>query len=75
LKLFKLNNSNSKILMITAKEVEAFRDLKEIFNTQMNAFNDKDKPWVTTATMAPTTSDSVPTVGSSGQRLKNEFSF
>ena len=43
LKLFKLNNSNSKILMITAKEVEAFRDLKEIFNMQINAFNHKDK--------------------------------
>jgi len=43
LKLFKLNNSNSKILMITAKEVEAFRDLKDIFNAQINAFNDKDR--------------------------------
>ena len=29
--------------MITAKEVEAFRDLKDIFNAQINAFNDKDR--------------------------------
>lgn len=43
LKLFKLHNNHGKILMITAREVEAFRDLKGIFQQQINSFNTKDQ--------------------------------
>ena len=43
LKLFKLHNNHAKILMITAREVEAFRDLKDIFQQQITSFNTKDQ--------------------------------
>ena len=43
LRLFKLHNNHSKILMVTAREVEAFLDLKKIFDEERATFSSKDQ--------------------------------
>ena len=43
LRLFKLHNNQNKFLMVTAREVEAFRDLKAIFDEVKGTFNAKDQ--------------------------------
>ena len=43
LRLFKLHNNHSKILMVTAREVEAFLDLKKIFDEERATFSAKDQ--------------------------------
>ena len=43
LRLFKLHNNHSKILMVTAREVEAFLDLKKIFDEVKATYNAKDQ--------------------------------
>ena len=43
LRLFKLHNNHSKILTLTAREVEAFLDLKANFDDARTAFNARDQ--------------------------------
>ena len=43
LRLFKLHNHHSKILMVTAREVEAFLDLKKNFDEERATFSAKDQ--------------------------------